>query len=189
MSQIWSGRFTSDLITSISLPMEILKKYFRLQIPTPLPLCRIETSQGVLRKYDIAKVLLCTGRLPSRRSVCLGLCTHAEFSSVSAAGLINCAFKMISTLPLWEDGPQKCFYLGARLIEKQARQANEIKFIREKRNMKDIFKAHRSSLESHLVKWVRNFNHEKGHNDHILYVYIGSSGSSGLLREANKHEI
>ena len=68
---------------------------------------------------------------------------------------------MISTLPLWEDGPQKCFYLGARLIEKQARQANEIKFIKERRSMKDIFKAHRSSLESHLVKWVRNFNHEK----------------------------
>ena len=30
---------------------------------------------------------------------------------------------------------------------------------------------------------------EKDHNDHILYVYAGSSGSSGREREANKHEI
>ena len=71
-----------------------------LDLYPPPPPCRIETSQGVLRKYDIAKVLLCTGRLPSRRTVCLGLCTHAEFSSVSEAGTINCAFKMISTLLL-----------------------------------------------------------------------------------------
>ena len=88
---------------------------------------------------------------------------------------------MISTLPLWEDGPQKCLYLGARLIEKQARQANEIKFIKERRNVKDIFKAYRISLESHLVKWVRNSNHEKYHNDHILYVYVGSTRSNGWV--------
>ena len=96
---------------------------------------------------------------------------------------------MISTLPLWEDEPQKCFYLGARLIEKQARQANEIKFIKERRSMKDIFKAHRSSLESHLVKWVRNLNHENIIMITFFYVYTGSSGSSGLVREANMHEI
>ena len=96
---------------------------------------------------------------------------------------------MISTLSLWEDGPQKCFYLGARLIEKQARQANEIKFIKERRSMKDIFKAHRSSLESHLDKWVRNLNHENIIMITFFYVYTGSSGSSDLVREANMHEI
>ena len=94
--------------------------------------------------------------------------TYAGFNSAGAAVLINCAFNMISTLPLWEDGPQKCFYLTARMIVKQTRQSNEIKFIQEGRNIADIFRVDRSSSESHPVKRVKIINHGKDHDDHVL---------------------